>query len=53
MPWGKEGSVPQLWSPGATTTEAKLLEPVLHNERGHHSEKPEHRSQRVAPTSRN
>ena len=53
MPWGKEGSVPQLWSPCATTTEAKFLEPVLHNKRGQHSEKPEHRNQRVAPTSRN
>ena len=52
---------PALWSPGATTTEAAgrqlltppALEPEVCNKRRHHSEKPEHRNQRVAPAPRN
>ena len=34
----------QLWSPGTSTTEARALEPMLHNKRSHHKEMPMHRN---------
>ena len=43
MPQGNWASVPQLLNPCP-------LEPVLHHERSHHSEKLMHHNQRVAPT---
>ena len=38
MPWGNWAQAPQLLKPAH-------LEPVLRNERGHHSEKPAHRNE--------
>ena len=49
---GRSHAAKQL-SPGATATEACALEPVSHNERGHHSGKPVHCNWRVAPSHHN
>ena len=35
---------PVLWSPRATTAEPTRLGPMLRNGRGHHGERPAHRS---------
>ena len=54
---GDKGSVPgprrshmprSNWSPHAATTQPVCLEPMLHNKRNHRSEKPVHRTWRVA-----
>ena len=44
---------PQLLSPRVSATEAACQEPALRHRRSHHSEKPEHPSDRVAPTQSN
>ena len=42
---GARHYVPRILSLSAATTEAKHLEPVLHNKRSHHNEKPVHCNQ--------
>ena len=39
----------ELQGPRATTTEAACLEPVLHNKRSHHNEKPKHCNEEQLP----
>ena len=47
-PWSKKIShATEQLSSQATTTEAPALEPVLHDKRSHHSEKPAYHNSRV------
>ena len=49
-PWS--GRIPhpaEQLGPWATTTEPARLEPVLHNKRGHNSERPAHRDEEWPP----
>ena len=43
---------PVLWSPGTTTPEDCILEPVLHSQKNHYHEKPKHCNRKALTASK-